>query len=57
MFGMPKMKECPSCKEQMFYDNHYHCFECSCGKTYNYGLQELAPKRQWKDEYDSEDDY
>lgn len=58
MYGMPKMKECPHDKEEMFYNNHYHMFEChKCGRTYNYGLQELRPLEEWKEEYDSEDDY
>jgi uncharacterized OB-fold protein len=52
----PIIKKCPNCGEEMFYDRIYNCFESSCGKTYNYSLQELAPKSQWKDEYDSEDE-
>lgn len=52
---MPKIKECPSCNEPMVYNNAYHMFQCDCGKTYNYALQELAPLSQWKDEYDNED--
>jgi len=48
-------KKCPACKKMMSYDYHYHCFECNCGKCYNAALQELAPRRQWQDEYDQED--
>jgi transposase-like protein len=56
MYGMPKMKNCPNCNEEMFYNNRYHMFECNdCEKTYNYSLQELAPLSEWKDEYDNED--
>lgn len=49
-------KECPNCKETMFYDGYYHCFECSCGKCYNFALQELRPKEEWQG-YMDEDDY
>lgn len=53
---MAEFKNCPSCKTIMIYNNHYHCFECGkCKKTYNYGLQELRPINEWKEEYDSED--
>lgn len=54
----PIIKKCPNCKEEMWYDRIYNCFECpnlKCGKTFNYMLQELAPKSQWQEEYDSED--
>ena len=51
------MKEC-KCGKQMFYNTHYQCYECSCGKVYNALGQELAPVSQWKDEWDNEpDDY
>lgn len=53
---MNKSKPCPNCQNEMWYNSHYHMFECDeCQKTYNYGLQELAPLAQWKDEYDNED--
>ncbi|MFL6470190.1 MAG: hypothetical protein ACJ71H_04990 [Nitrososphaeraceae archaeon] len=56
MYGMPKMKKCPNCNKEMFYNSHYHMFECdNCEKTYNANLQELAPLEQWQDEYDNED--
>lgn len=44
-----------TCGEEMIYDNHYHCYECSCGKTYNAVGNELAPRKQWQEEYDNED--
>lgn len=54
---MPKSKPCPNCQNEMWYLEAYHCYECdNCNKTYNYGLQELAPRIQWQREYD-EDDY
>lgn len=57
MFGAPKMKSCPNCKKEMFYNYHYECFECEkCKKVYNYALQELRPIEDWANEFD-EDDY
>lgn len=49
--------ECKGCKKQISYNRHYQCYECKCGKVYNALGQELAPVSDWKDEYDSGDDY
>jgi hypothetical protein len=49
-----KEMQCKQCKNDMYYDSYYHCYECNCGKTYNAFGNELAPKSQWKDEYEEE---
>ncbi len=49
-----EMKKC-KCGKVMEYDHYYQCYECDCGKCYNAVGQELAPKDNWKDEYDEED--
>ena len=46
--------ECKNCKKEITYNYRYHCFECSCGKTYNAGGQELRPREDWQEEYDEE---
>lgn len=48
------IKKC-KCGKEMEYDKYYHCYECDCGKCYNAFGNELAPKSQWQEEYDSED--
>lgn len=47
-----KTMQCKSCKTEINYNGHYHCYECPCGKTYNGAGQELAPRVEWQDEYD-----
>ena len=51
-----KIMKC-KCGKEMFYDYHYHCYECECGKCYNAVGNELAPRSDWQDEYDEEDYY
>lgn len=43
------------CGQEIQYNNHYHCYECECGKTFNGVGQELAPRSEWQEEYDNED--
>lgn len=50
-----KTKKCKACGNEMFYNYHYHAYECGCGKTYNAAGQELRPIKEWADEYDNED--
>lgn len=50
-----EIKNCLNCNKAMYYNNHYHAYECSCGKTYNAFLQELRPIENWAEEYDNED--
>lgn len=51
-----KNKKCLTCKTEMTYNHHYECYECSnCGATYNAAMQELRPRSEWQEEYDSED--
>lgn len=52
---MTKTMEC-TCGKTITYNSHYHCYECSCGKTYNAVGNELAPRTQWQDEYDSDNE-
>lgn len=46
--------KCKQCNSVIDYNSHYHCFECSCGKTYNSVGQELQPVEDWKDEYNED---
>lgn len=50
---MNNMK-CKSCGYEMKYNTHYHCYKCTCGKTYNGIGQELRPIEDWKEEYDED---
>ncbi|WP_418202177.1 DUF7695 domain-containing protein [Bacillus safensis] len=54
---MMKTMKCKKCNQVMYYNYNYECFTCKCGSTYNGGGQELAPLSDWKDEWDSEEDY
>lgn len=54
MLGNEIFKICRSCKRYMQYNQHYHCFQCDCGKCYNGALEEIRPLKEWKDEYDEE---
>lgn len=49
-----KPLKCKNCDNMIEYNNHYHCYECKCGSTYNGVGQELAPRELWQDEYDTD---
>jgi hypothetical protein len=52
---MNKTMKCNQCSQEIDYNYHFECYECNCGKTYNAVGNELAPRRQWQDEFMEED--
>lgn len=53
LFMEDKTMQC-ECGKTIFYNYHYHCFNCKCGKCYNAVGNKLAPLEYWKDEYDKD---
>lgn len=48
---MTKTIECEDCKKSIYYNQHYKCYECNCGKVYNEDGKEIEKKEEIKADF------